>query len=197
MLQTTDGISARCLPRTPTQETEPQKSLSPQLSPRSELWDWDFSLRRNVNRIRWDDGEGGQFLCDHISGTCQAIRGIGFNGHVILRAKLDLKEEGGATTAYIWRDPDAPPHEVVEGLVLPSDSFIRMCYHAFGRNFRFRIDGGGGEYARKLFYVDDYLGDVVMSRRDGGRHVHHKGPAILEGKITENHYRTAHFYARL
>ena len=197
MLQTMDGILDLCRPQVehPVQaKTDIQQSSSQKQSPRSDVWDWDFSLDRKVQKIRWDDGEGGKWLCDVISGTCQVLGADGTTGHVTMRGQLQLRQlrQEGGVVAEIFRDRNAPPHEKVEGLVLPNHSFIRLCYHRFRKNFRFRIEKTG-----ELWYVDNYVGDINITRKDGGPHAHHKGPAILEGKITENHYRTAHFYGRL
>ena len=164
-----------------------------QSPPRAEVRTYEFSLSRSASnacgsmKMRWRDGLD-EWLCDRIRGKCQAVGADPNTGKMYIRGELTIKEENGINIAQIYRDPEAPPQEHVEGVQKPWQ-FTRLCYNREGRSMRFRNQDTG-----ELVHVLDYRGDYNLTWRDSGPHVFTQGPATLVNEISPGLYEAVYFY---
>jgi hypothetical protein len=161
--------------------------------PKLEVATYEFSLSISAsqacgsNKMRWRIGAD-EWLCDRIRGRCQSAGVDCRTGKMFVRGILTFKEENGETIAQIYRDPEAPMQQRVEGMQKPW-AFTRLCYNREEKTMRFR-----NELTGELEHVLDYQGDFDLSWRDSGTHVFTTGTATLVNQIRPGLYETAYFY---
>lgn len=155
-------------------------------APPSEVRDWDLSFaatlarQTGVNKFRWRDGNGGEWMCDRIAGDCD-MDSIKQMGHVTVHCSLLLQQSNGKTVAFVQTDPDLIVAQVPDGTLLPS-SHYRLCANLRGaEDDKWRLlDERKGTAPDALRHVRGYKGRTSLSWLDSGPHVHHDGPVLVD-----------------
>ena len=107
------------------------------------------------------------------------------SGRLHLRASAMLDGE----TLVMYRDPNAKPHPLVEGLKRQT-THNRLCYRRASRDWRVRDERMGWNNPDALKFVTSYAGDMSAewNRSDSVAHIFHNGYVIIDS------YNICHLY---
>jgi hypothetical protein len=109
-------------------------------------------------------------------GKAQVLSCDNKRGRLNLRAIAQINGE----TLTMWRDPDAPPHEEVEG-IRRGKTHNRLCYRRQSQEWRLRDERMDWNNPDALVLTKSYKGDlnVEWHRADSVAHIYHNGYSIL------------------
>ena len=99
------------------------------------------------------------------------------SGRLHLRASAMLDGE----TLIMYRDPNAKPHLLVEGLKSQT-THNRLCYRRASQDWRLRDERMPWNHPEALKFVTSYVGDMSAewNRNDSIAHIFHNGYVIID-----------------
>ena len=120
--------------------------------------------------------EGQKYWFKECLGKAQLLSCDNKRGRLNLRAIAQINGE----TLTMWRDPDAPPHEEVEG-IRRGKTHTRLCYRRQSQEWRLRDERMDWNNPDALVLTKSYKGDlnVEWHRDDSVAHIYHNGYSIL------------------
>jgi hypothetical protein len=119
-------------------------------------------------------------------GKAQILGTDNEEGRIYMRAMAEL----GGETLYMWRDPDALPHKIAEG-VKREKTHNRLCYRRSSRDWRLR-DEHMGNHPNALVFTRSYIGDLEAEKdkNDSVAHIYHNGYVIIDKDDVAHLYDT-------
>lgn len=137
---------------------------------------WRFSYSRSNRKMRFHYGDD-TWLIESLKGSWEILGTDSATGHLIVRCKLYIDEQGHAT---VWTPKDVD----IEAYTcdLPenaSESHWRLCYNRQAGHWRLR-----DERTQELLSNDilDYRGVMSVNWFDGGPHVFSDGKAHIDSE---------------
>ena len=120
-------------------------------------------------------------------GKAQVLSCDNKRGRLNLRAIAQIQGE----TLIMWRDPDAPPHEEVEG-VRRKTTHNRLCYRRATEEWRLRDERMDWNHPEALVFTKSYVGDLNAEwhKNDSVAHIYHNGFAIIDANDVAHLYDT-------
>ena len=110
-------------------------------------------------------------------GKAQVLSCDNRRGRLNLRAMAQINGE----TLTMWRDPNAPPHEKVEGN-RREKTHNRLCYRRLSQEWRLRDERLPWNHPDALVLTKSYVGDLNAEwhANDTIAHIYHNGYAIID-----------------
>jgi len=171
------------------QQTQSSAPIGPQPPIPPGIHDIELSWDRRHGWMRIRIDEKSWWFKEYL-GRCQVV-GTSREGRIYIRASARINGE----TLRMWRDPDALPHPVVDG-VARRKTQNRLCYRRAQCDFRINDDGTRGNgfgdrmpdinttspQARKLVYAQSIVGDLncLWHQQDSIAHIYHVGSIIID-----------------
>ena len=120
--------------------------------------------------------QGQKYWFKEYLGKAQVLSCDNKRGRLNLRAIAQINGE----TLTMWRDPDAPPHEEIEG-IRREKTHNRLCYRRASQEWRLR-DERMGNHPDALIFTKSYVGDLNAEwhKNDTIAHIYHNGYAIID-----------------
>ena len=108
-------------------------------------------------------------------------------GRLYLRAMARIDNE----TLTMYRDPAAPPHKIVEGVVREK-THNRLCYRRATEEWRLRDERLEWNHPDALVFTKSYKGDLNAEwhANDSVAHIYHNGYAIIDKDDVAHLYDT-------
>ena len=121
--------------------------------------------------------EGQKYWFKEFLGKAQVLSCDNKRGRLNLRAIAQINGE----TLTMWRDPDAPPHEEVEG-IRREKTHNRLCYRRATEEWRLRDERLDWNHPEALVFTKSYKGDLNAEwhANDSIAHIYHNGYAIID-----------------
>jgi len=121
--------------------------------------------------------EGQKYWFKEYLGKAQVLSCDNKRGRLNLRAIAQIHGE----TLTMWRDPDAPPHEEVEG-IRREKTHNRLCYRRQSQEWRLRDERMDWNHPDALVLTKSYVGDLNAEwhANDSIAHIYHNGYAIID-----------------
>jgi hypothetical protein len=155
------------------------------------IHDIELSWDRRKGYMRIIIGDQRWWFKEYL-GKAQLVKTDNEKGRLHLRAMAILNGE----TLYMYRDPQAQPHPLVQGEVREA-THNRLCYWRERRMWRLRDERATQKNQMDLDalkYVSSYVGDLSAEwdKRDTVAHIYHNGWSVLEtqpdGKLVAHLY---------
>ena len=161
------------------------KPIGPQASIPPGVHDIELSWDRKRGYMRVII-EGQKYWFKEYLGKAQVLSCDNKRGRLNLRAMAQIDGE----TLTMWRDPNAPPHEEVEG-VRREKTHNRLCYRRATEEWRLR-DERMGNHPDALIFTKSYVGDLNAEwhANDSIAHIYHNGYAIIDKDDVAHLYDT-------
>ena len=120
-------------------------------------------------------------------GKAQVLSCDNKRGRLNLRAMARIDNE----TLTMYRDPAAPPHKVVEGVVREK-THNRLCYRRATEEWRLRDERLEWNHPDALVFTKSYKGDLNAEwhANDSVAHIYHNGYAIIDKNDVAHLYDT-------
>ena len=120
-------------------------------------------------------------------GKAQVLSCDNKRGRLNLRAIAQINGE----TLSLWRDPNAPPHEEVEG-IRREKTHNRLCYRRPSQEWRLRDERMDWNHPDALVLTKSYVGDLNAEwhANDSIAHIYHNGYAIIASEDVAHLYDT-------
>ena len=131
--------------------------------------------------------EGQKYWFKEYLGKAQLLSCDNKRGRLNLRAMAQINGE----TLTMWRDPNAPPHEEVEG-IKREKTHNRLCYRRATEEWRLRDERMDRHHPDALVLTKSYVGDLNAEwhRADSIAHIYHNGYAIIDDDGVAHLYDT-------
>ena len=131
--------------------------------------------------------EGQKYWFKEYLGKAQVLGCDNKRGRINLRAIAQINGE----TLTMWRDPNAPPHEEVEG-VRREKTHNRLCYRRMTEEWRLRDERLDWNDPEALVFTKSYVGDLNAEwhANDSIAHIYHNGFAIIDKDDVAHLYDT-------
>jgi len=120
-------------------------------------------------------------------GKAQVLSCDNKRGRLNLRAMARIDNE----TLTMYRDPAAPPHKIVEGVVREK-THNRLCYRRATEEWRLRDERLEWNHPDALVFTKSYKGDLNAEwhANDSVAHIYHNGYAIIDKDDVAHLYDT-------
>ena len=131
--------------------------------------------------------EGQKYWFKEFLGKAQVLNCDNKRGRLNLRAIAQINGE----TLTMWRDPDAPPHEEVDG-IRREKTHNRLCYRRATEEWRLRDERLDWNHPEALVFTKSYVGDLNAEwhANDSIAHIYHNGYAIIDANDVAHLYDT-------
>ena len=131
--------------------------------------------------------EGQKYWFKEYLGKAQVLSCDNKRGRLNLRAIAQINGE----TLTMWRDPNAPPHEEVEG-IRREKTHNRLCYRRPSQEWRLRDERMDWNHPDALVLTKSYVGDLNAEwhANDSIAHIYHNGYAIIDESDVAHLYDT-------
>ena len=131
--------------------------------------------------------EGQKYWFKEYLGKAQVLSCDNKRGRLNLRAIAQINGE----TLTMWRDPNAPPHEEVEG-IRREKTHNRLCYRRPSQEWRLRDERLDWNHPDALVLTKSYVGDLNAEwhANDSIAHIYHNGTAIIDSENVAHLYDT-------
>ena len=131
--------------------------------------------------------EGQKYWFKEYLGKAQVLSCDNKRGRLNLRAIAQIHGE----TLTMWRDPNAPPHEEVEG-IRREKTHNRLCYRRATEEWRLRDERMDWNHPEALVFTKSYKGDLNAEwhANDSIAHIYHNGYAIIDENDVAHLYDT-------
>ena len=152
------------------------KPIGNQLAIPAGVHDIELSWDRKRGYMRVIVG-GEKWWFKEFLGKAQVISCDNKRGRLNLRAIAQINGE----TLTMWRDPNAPPHEEVEG-VRREKPHNRLCYRRQSQEWRLRDERLEWNHPDALVFTKSYKGDLNAEwhTNDSIAHIYHNGYVIID-----------------
>ena len=164
------------------------KPIGPQTPIPSGVHDIELSWDRKRGYMRVVIG-GEKWWFKEYLGKAQILNTDNKLGRIYLRAMAQINGE----TLTMWRDPDALPHELVEG-VKREKTHNRLCYRRATEEWRLRDERLDWNHPEALVFTQSYVGDLNAEwhRSDNVAHIYHNGFAVIADATTDEELSAWH-----